>query len=137
MPVKSENLVMEPNSLPAATDIQNAINSTSRKLRNKKEKFLDAIINRFISPEIVQIELSEEEKLIVALKEAHNDWLIAKVNFKLVCDNDLIDQAIYNIAAAEKRYQFLLKQAKQENLSVEFENIDLNRYRTKYTENSM
>lgn len=137
MPVKSENLVMEPNSLPTAPEIQKAINSTSHKLRNKKDKFLDAFINRFISPDIVQIELSEDEKLIIALREAHSDWLIAKLNFTLVYDNDLIDQAIYNIAAAEKRYQFLLKQAKQENVRVDIENLDLNRFKIKYTENNM
>lgn len=56
--------------------------------------------------------------IIDSVERARKDWLTARVYFDNVTDPDLIDHAIYWIEAAEKKYVYLLKQAK--SLGVHF-----------------
>lgn len=48
-----------------------------------------------------------------ALNQAHRDWLAAREFFNYATDPDLIDYAILNLQAAEKRYIYLWKQARR------------------------
>lgn len=48
------------------------------------------------------------------VQEAKSDWIYAKAYFDMVSDTDLVDYAVYMIMAAEKRYMYLLKCARQE-----------------------
>jgi len=53
------------------------------------------------------------EKLI---EQAKQDWCLAQEAFRTSPDNeDLIDSASYMILAAERRYIYFLKKARQEN----------------------
>lgn len=55
-------------------------------------------------------------ELLEAVAQAHREWEAAKSFFETVTDPDLIDYAIYRIAAAQRRYAYLLRQAKQEGV---------------------
>jgi len=55
-------------------------------------------------------------ELLEAVAQAHREWETAKSFFETVTDPDLIDYAIYRIAAAQRRYAYLLRQAKQEGV---------------------
>lgn len=53
-----------------------------------------------------------DEMMIKALQEAKESWQTARNYFEHATDPDLIDHAIYSIEAAERKYMYLLKQAK-------------------------
>lgn len=51
-----------------------------------------------------------------SIENARKEWEDAKNIFENVTNPDLIDYAIYNVDAAEKRYTYLLKQIKSGNI---------------------
>lgn len=58
----------------------------------------------------------ESKDIYENLKKAKQDWENAKNIFENVSNPDLVDYAIYNVDAAEKRYMYLLKQIKNGNI---------------------
>lgn len=59
-----------------------------------------------------------------AVEKARRDWLQARLYFDNVTEPDLIDHAIYCIEAAEKKYVYLLKQARSQGLRVSFDEME-------------
>lgn len=57
-----------------------------------------------------------KEKQFSLIEEAKRDWLAARNYFNAVTDPDLIDHAIYTMEAAEKRYVYLLRRAREDGL---------------------
>ena len=58
--------------------------------------------------------------LMQSIEQARQEWKFAQELFRTVPgDCDLIDYAIYMMKASEKRYIYLLKQARQEGLRCE------------------
>lgn len=57
-----------------------------------------------------------KDNLYINLKNAKKEWENAKNIFENVSDPDLVDYAIYNVDAKEKRYMYLLKQIKNGNV---------------------
>ncbi len=51
-----------------------------------------------------------------SISRAREDWLAARNYFEMVSDPDLVDHAIYLLEAAERKYMYLLKRAKNEGL---------------------
>lgn len=47
------------------------------------------------------------------VEEARQEWLNAQYYYNTVTDQDLIDHAVYLMQAAEKKYMYLLKQARR------------------------
>lgn len=56
------------------------------------------------------------EDIYNSIENAKKNWEDAKNIFENVTNPDLIDYAIYNVDAAEKRYTYLLKQIKSGNI---------------------
>lgn len=54
--------------------------------------------------------------LSLVVEEARQEWLNAQYYYNTVSDQDLIDHAVYLMQAAEKKYMYLLKQARQEGI---------------------
>lgn len=52
------------------------------------------------------------EQLADAIKEAKEEWWAAERLFAEVTDPDLVDQAIYMMEAAERKYMYLWKLAR-------------------------
>lgn len=58
--------------------------------------------------------------LVQSIEQARQEWKFAQELFRTVpVDCDLVDYAIYMMQATEKRYMFLLKQARKEGLRCE------------------
>ena len=57
-------------------------------------------------------EKKEKEAFYQVIKEARKDWENAHSFFNNVSDPDLVDHAIHAMEAAEKKYQYLIKQAR-------------------------
>lgn len=57
---------------------------------------------------------SQLEPIDLSVEHARQEWLGARAFFETVSDPDLVDQAIYLLEAAERRYMYLLRKARQE-----------------------
>lgn len=51
--------------------------------------------------------------MMLEIRRAHADWAAAHMKLDWVVEKDQIDYAIYALEASEKRYEMLLRQAKQ------------------------
>lgn len=63
--------------------------------------------------------LSESERLLQELEQAHVNWEIAMEQFNNADGNDVIDDAIYLLLAAEMRYEGLLRVARRMGIGVD------------------
>lgn len=61
----------------------------------------------------------EKVRLAEAVEEARREWVAARNYFDHVVDPDLIDFAVLSIGAAEKRYMFLLDEARRAGVQVD------------------
>ena len=52
------------------------------------------------------------------VEEARQDWQGARKRFEQISDPDLVDHAIYALEAAERRYVYLLKKAREEGADI-------------------
>ncbi|WP_284642825.1 DUF2508 family protein [Paenibacillus silviterrae] len=50
--------------------------------------------------------------LLQEIRQAHMDWVTAQRRFDYVVEKEQIDYAVYALEAAEKRFEMLIKQAK-------------------------
>lgn len=62
----------------------------------------------------VQKDVDEKKDLYASLENAKKEWEETKNIFENVSEPDLVDYAIYNIEAAEKKYVYLLRKIKSE-----------------------
>ncbi|WP_058300978.1 DUF2508 family protein [Gorillibacterium timonense] len=59
-------------------------------------------------------QLPEDKKLLLAeIRRAHEQWVIASEHLNWVGVTEEIDYAVFAMAAAEKKYDMLLRQAKK------------------------
>ncbi|KEO81457.1 YaaL family protein [Tumebacillus flagellatus] len=58
-------------------------------------------------------EPSDFEKLRQEIEAARKEWAIAQQHIDHVCEPELIDHAIYYLEAAERKYGYLLREAKK------------------------
>lgn len=80
-------------------------NNMKFKLRN--------ILDGFNSKEAT----NNSNDLYINLENAKKEWEEAKNIFENVSEPDLVDYAIYNVEAAEKKYVYLLRKIKNESAS--------------------
>jgi len=59
-----------------------------------------------------RIESKPLPSLPMVVEEARREWINAQYYYNTVSDLDLIDHAVYLMQAAEKKYMYLLKQAR-------------------------
>jgi hypothetical protein len=55
--------------------------------------------------------------LVDVVEQARREWLSAQHYYNSVSDTDLVDHAVYLMQAAEKKYTYLLKQARREGVT--------------------
>ena len=63
--------------------------------------------------EEIQGEEAEGEELLAQVEQARQEWLAARSLFDSAVDSALIDYAILSLEAAERKYVYLLNQAKR------------------------
>lgn len=66
----------------------------------------------------------EQDMIIHAVEIARKEWHYARDFFNQIEEPELVDHAIYAIEAAEKKYMFLLRQAREMGCRAYFSNID-------------
>jgi hypothetical protein len=81
-----------------------------------------------VSSQLVLEDETTRQTKVPELKElverARRDWLQARAYFDNVTEPDLVDHAIYCIEAAERKYMYLLKQARLQGLKLSFGESD-------------
>lgn len=88
-------------------------------LKNKLVDLLCVLTSRVIpSDREATGEQSSDRELVELMDEARRNWLAARAFFNNVTEPDLIDQAIYTMNAAERRYIYLWKKARQMGYSI-------------------
>jgi hypothetical protein len=75
--------------------------------------FWDTLMTRLLGSGEQEPEVPDKE-FFDLVEEARLEWQAAVSRFNHVTDPDLIDHAIHNMQAAERKYTFLLKKARQE-----------------------
>jgi len=99
--------------------------------RNLFDKVQNTLFNLFNKKNLTQIlkgqglndidgtkEYSEEEMLIHDLKEAKNEWMNAELNFQYVSEDEFIEYYTYRLKAAQIKYEFFLRKAKEKGIKV-------------------
>ncbi|PWK05158.1 DUF2508 family protein [Tumebacillus permanentifrigoris] len=61
----------------------------------------------------VEEETSDYDKLRLEIEQAHKEWSIAQQHIDHVSEPELIDHAIYHLEATERKYGYLLREAKK------------------------
>ncbi|MDD4600709.1 hypothetical protein SDC9_15153 [bioreactor metagenome] len=56
-------------------------------------------------------------KLPDVVEQARQEWFAAQSYYNTVTDHDLVDHAVYLMQATEKKYMYLLKQARQSGVN--------------------
>lgn len=91
-----------------------------REINKNISRLMDKIKNNIAAKEI-----SEEERFLEELKQAHEEWQRSEQYFQNVTEPDLIDYAIHKIEASKTKYIFLLKQAREKRIKAENVNSSL------------
>ena len=60
----------------------------------------------------------EDNALIEDIRSARNEWLNADSNLQYVCENEIIDYYTYMLKAAQIKYEYFLKKAKERGLKL-------------------
>ncbi len=84
-------------------------------------KLINAIIGIFKVGQAVEQADNKQQELLDRVRQAHKDWQTALNNFNYCSDPDMIDYAIYNIDATEKKYIGLIKIARKENVTAQLQ----------------
>jgi hypothetical protein len=93
---------------------------------NLLQDFLNSFITRKKTPIKMDPENREKEEILENLNRAKRDLDVANANFEFAQDEGLVDYYIYEIKAAETKYQYLLKKAREKNINVtNFENVHI------------
>lgn len=84
---------------------------------DKVAYFLDKVWATLVPPQEKvrnpQSAATDEQQLLKAVEVARQEWNQARSYFDHVTDPDLVDYAIYEIEAAERKYMYLLRQAQR------------------------
>lgn len=74
------------------------------------------VVDVISSQVLIEEKVGDQSKIpgfLEAVEAARREWLSARAYFDNVTDADLVDHAIFTIEAAEKKYMYLLKQARE------------------------
>lgn len=77
------------------------------------------MVNRWMSAVLDsdKVELPPVPELSDVIEQARQEWLSAQRYYNSVSDKDLVDHAVYMMQAAEKKYMYLLKQARRQGIT--------------------
>ncbi len=87
---------------------------TAQNWRSIMRKFLGVF--RLDEPRLGTFKVPD---MLENLEGAWREWQYAKAYFNSVLDPDLIDHAIFYMGATEKKYVYLLKQAKENGINID------------------
>lgn len=86
-----------------------------------KEKFFKGqpfILEKARGSNALKPSYTEDDKLYESINNARSELELAVLTFNEMTDDQAIDYASYNLLAARAKYSYLIKLAKEKNLSL-------------------
>lgn len=80
---------------------------------------LSGLIDKVLVPRPSEIIDVKPPTILEAVEQARLEWVAARTYFETVTDPDLIDHAIYLLEAAQRKYEYVLKKAREGNVRAE------------------
>lgn len=94
-------------------------------MREERQKGLKSRVTNWLRGRgTAQEEPTALDKLRTELEAARKEWAIAQRHIDYVSEPELIDHAIYYLEAAERKYGYLLREAKKRYADGELEAVD-------------
>lgn len=87
-------------------------------MANFLANLLVAISSRMVLDDDPLARRTREPDFVDLVEEARRDWLASLAYFESVSEPDLVDHAIYLLEAAEKKYIYLLRKARDMGVSL-------------------
>lgn len=87
--------------------------------KSKNSKHLSNLINSLYYG-IQNTEEQALEEFFISLSNAHQEMCDAENFFNNVVDPELVDHAIYKMEAAKSKYVYLMKQAREKNIRIDY-----------------
>ncbi|HOJ10861.1 MAG TPA: YaaL family protein, partial [Clostridiales bacterium] len=91
--------------------------TTKKRMANTFQLFKKAAGEQTTIPYHGQ-EIDEDYILIQNIKDAKNEWLNADLNLQYVNETEFVEYYIYKLKAAQIKYEFFLKKAKERGLKI-------------------
>lgn len=89
-------------------------------MRHGFSDFVNMLTHRFFAEQTAQPQADFLcQEMLHDVETARKEWLAAKAYFQSVTDPDLVDHAIFLVEAAEKKYMYLLKKAREANINAQ------------------
>lgn len=67
---------------------------------------------RLVAPR-TQMETNDQRDMLAAVEQAHREWEAAQSYFASVVEPELVDHAIFVLEAAQRKYRYLMKLARE------------------------
>ena len=84
--------------------------------KEKIKAFISKLTARFLADYDDESIKTPEVQLAEEVRSAHLDWVQSQKYFESVSDPELVDYSIYVLEAAERKYMYLLKKAREEGI---------------------
>ncbi len=83
------------------------------KWRSKMQGLMDKMDSLLVEGGSESVAVDEEVMVKMAIEKARRELLSARSFFDNVTDHDMVDHAVYSLQAAERKYAYLLKYARE------------------------
>ncbi|HHY37625.1 MAG TPA: YaaL family protein [Clostridia bacterium] len=77
---------------------------------------VSGLIDKVLLPQPPEALKEKPPSMLEAVEQARLEWLAARRYFETVTDPDLIDHAVYLLEAAQRKYTYVLKKARESNV---------------------
>jgi len=82
-------------------------------------RIINRVVGFFIIGQAVEQKGCAPREFLDQVRDAHSEWCSALNRFNYCTEADIIDFAVYNLSAAEKRYTYFIKKARKENITAD------------------
>lgn len=77
---------------------------------------VSGLMDKVLLPQPPQVLKAKPPSMLEAVEQARLEWVAARRYFETVTDPDLIDHAVYLLEAAQRKYTYVLKKARESNV---------------------
>ena len=91
-----------------------------KKIKNPFKVLKSRVIKKSADTEYTNYDKNdnEDQVLIESIKDAKSEWITADSNFQNVIESEFIEYYTYKLKAAQIKYEFFLKKAKEKGINI-------------------
>lgn len=80
---------------------------------------VSGLVDKVLLPQPSEVLKVKPPSVLEAVEQARLEWVAARRYFETVTDPDLIDHAVYLLEAAQRKYTYVLKKARESDVTGE------------------